>query len=139
METVTIELKAQMRSNSLMKNMFNFLVSKKIDSKFIDLTPPKEDDPNHIPTFIIQGKMTDRFNNEFLFQIHLDKDRLKLDTAQPQVTLHFQHLTNQTIKLDVDTNGQLVSALQQYIYLSKSETFKTYKSKKESEIETPVV
>jgi cellobiose phosphorylase len=133
MKKIENDPKVQLKRNSLQRNMFNFLTNKKISCKLIDLVPPTKDETDHIETLIIQGKHKDRNENEFTFQVVLDEVRLKLDTAQPQVTVHFQHCKDQVIKFDVDTNGQLHDVIEKYLYTEKVEKFEIIKAKKETE------
>jgi len=132
MKKIETDPKFQLKLNSLQRNMFNFLTGKKIECKLIDLNPTTKEETDHIENLLIQGKFKDRYEKEFIFQVHLDQIRLKLDTAQPQVYVQFQHAKDQSIKVDVDTNGQLYSVITQYLYTEKVEKFEIQKAKKES-------
>ncbi len=130
-----LDAKILSRNNALHRNMFNFLTSKKISCKLIDLNPRTNLETDHIENLITQGKYIDRLGNEFYFQLHLDQTRLKLETSQPQVIIYFQYLINDIIKIDVDTNGQLFSTITQYLYIKSKEDFIIYKSIKENKPE----
>jgi len=134
-----VDLKHAKQMRSWMQNMFNFLsTTKKLSVKLIDTTSKnkKSDDPDYVETNIIQGSFKDRYEKEFIFQVHLDPDRKKGDTAQNQVYVSFQHKKDNCIKIDVDTNGQLYDVITQYVYSDKDEKMTFYKTAKE---ETAVI
>jgi hypothetical protein len=134
-----VDLKHAKQMRSWMQNMFNFLAtSKKLNVKLIDTTAKnkKADDADYVENNIIQGIFKDRYEKEFTFQVHLDPERKKGETAQNQVYVSFQHKKDNCIKIDVDTNGQLYDVITQYVYSDKDEKMVIYSPEKVEKTET---